>query len=67
MIKLNDKNMVVQKFIREIMDTFPIEDQDINDTGWVLVVRGYKIYTDFNDKIIAVWQLDNCPNPIFEV
>lgn len=68
MIKLNHKNKLVEEMANGLMfsnKTKVVEVKDNNDI--VFEGSGYRIVTDMWLELVAVWQLDNCPNPIFEV
>lgn len=68
MIKLNHKNQEVERLAYNLLfslDTRATEQKENGDV--VFEGKGYKIVTDRHFELLQVWQLDDCPSPIFEV
>ena len=69
MIKLNHKNEHVKIACNKMLESEDcFKDQIKAGSNEVrYFCKGYYIYTNEGGEITQVWQLDNCPNPIFEV
>ena len=68
MIKLNTKNKHIKAFCKKLMKSEHCSMKFIKITNEIVYnYPGYKIVTDTKGNILALWQLDNCPDPIFEV
>lgn len=79
MIKLNHKHPLVKELFDRTMDNCELEvlnkmqiEEKENELLLSLNVKGYRFEFSqsketFEYTLLAVWQLDECENPIFEV
>lgn len=68
MIKLNHKNKYIKTYCEKLLnseDSYIEKISEINNTVRY-AVNGYQITTDWTGEIIEVWQLPDCPDPIFK-